>query len=233
MPFGGDRMKLAGLLLALAVSVTTIVSCGSGGGGSSNGGLCEQCGDDPDGPCQASVEVQPGPNAPACDNGGAPPCTVTLHCFRKRSSAQRRCFPEQDLTFRCDGEPADRSTPGPTASPTPTPKAVQQTVRFSVSASVIVSSIGLTVTYPTTVGNFTGSGTNVDCTSSGVGQTLARNDDDNGTLTLVLTTTSGLSLTLPVDITCTFDDATGQTLADGQLGVTITPGGTNVAVTVS
>jgi len=145
--FRGDRMSLAVLLLSLAVSAITIISCGSGG--SSNGGLCEQCGDDPDGPCQASVEVQPGPHAPACDNGGAPPCTVALQCFRKRDSAQRALLSEErqppfpmrrrarrSLDARSDGE-SDPDT-----------KAVQQTVRFSVSASVIVSSIGLTVTYP-------------------------------------------------------------------------------------
>jgi len=116
------------LMLTSVVAVATISSCG-GGGGSSNGGLCEQCGVDPDGPCQQTVFVDPAPDAPdGCNQPGADPtpCPVNLDCFRKLGSAQRRCFPlvpgsaaPQPL-FRCDGARANASTPVPTDTPTVT-----------------------------------------------------------------------------------------------------------------
>lgn len=115
------------VLLLVVGAMVAMVSCGSGGG-SSNGGLCEQCGADPDGPCQPSVEVVPGPDEPApCNVASAPnPCTVELICRRKVDSAQQRCFPkdpntdEVNLLFRCDGS-RPGGTPGPQATPTLTP----------------------------------------------------------------------------------------------------------------
>jgi hypothetical protein len=230
----GDWLILAVLLLALGAGVTTIVSCGSGGGGSSDGGLCEQCGDDPDGPCQSSVEVEPGPNTPTCDDNGDPPCTVTLHCFRKRDSAQRRCFPEHDLSFRCDGEPADRSTPVPTATPTTTPSPITQTVTFAVNGPLGLASFILHSTYPTAKGDYVGSSTSVSCTTNaGAGSSLFKSDDDNGLLQLQVQ--SVLGLPLPTTVTCTFADVQGQTLSADDLvpGVTIDPGTITVQISVS
>jgi len=111
------------LLLVSTICITTVTSCG-GGGGSSDGGLCDQCGDDPDGPCQPSVVVDRDPEAPApCNVPGPEPCTVELTCLRKLGSAQRRCFPyESDPQFRCDGDRPNPSTltPQPTSTPTAT-----------------------------------------------------------------------------------------------------------------
>ena len=91
--------------LALA-SAVALVSCG--GGGDSDGTLCQQCGDDPDGPCLAtqSLDGEP-PAAVLCTNGQS--CTVQLFCLRKLGSSQRRCFPARegtdaaDPSFECDG----------------------------------------------------------------------------------------------------------------------------------
>ena len=113
-------------LLALA-ALAPFAGCGSNG--SSDGGLCAQCGDDPDGPCLPSVVVPRRPDAPAPCNVAladpAPDCTVALRCLRKLGSAQRRCFPfDSDPQFRCDGERANPSTLTPlpaTPSPTTTP----------------------------------------------------------------------------------------------------------------
>ena len=112
-----------GLVVALSMALT---SCGSGGGGS-DGGLCSQCGDDPDGPCLPSVEVDRGPDAPDPCNSpstSSEPCVVNLGCFRKLGSAQRRCFPlvgntdQAQPQFECDGARANQSTPRPSSTPT-------------------------------------------------------------------------------------------------------------------
>ena len=120
------------LLVAIGMLAGVVItSCGGGDGGSSNGGLCEQCGDDPDGPCQPVVQVSPGPDAPKpCDSPGAPnPCDVQLQCRRKSDSSQRRCFPlapgggDVDYQFRCDGSrPGGTPRPQPTATETPDPE---------------------------------------------------------------------------------------------------------------
>jgi hypothetical protein len=119
------------LILVAGTAAALISSCGSDGG-SSNGALCEQCGDSPDGPCQPTFELAPGPDEPPpCDDASLPnPCTVELICRRKSDSAQRRCFPKDPKTgdvnyqYRCDG-----SRPGGTAVPviTPTPTATPAT----------------------------------------------------------------------------------------------------------
>jgi hypothetical protein len=132
-----DSRSLWLLLSVVAVLATVIItSCGSGGGGSSsNGELCDQCGDDPDGPCREFVIVtSPTPPAPTPIAGDAnlkctevqnDQCVVRLTCRRKTDSGQRRCFPlapggaDVDDQFRCDG-----SRPGGTPRPpelTPTP----------------------------------------------------------------------------------------------------------------
>lgn len=133
---GGDGYWILGALLPLiaAVSASVIVSCGSGG--SSNGGLCEQCGVSPDGPCQESVIVAPGPNAPVPPCSAVPnpeaTCQVFLICRRKVDSAQQRCFArvggkgsDVNYQFRCDGSRPGGTiiptTPTPTASSTPIP----------------------------------------------------------------------------------------------------------------
>ncbi len=131
-----------GLLLVVVAIVASVAvtSCGSGNGGKSNGALCEQCGDDPDGPCQPRVEYTPDASLPLPCNSPVPGstrvCIVELICRRKSDSAQQRCYPGRPGTgdvnyqWRCDGsrpggtarpEPSD--TPGPT-NPTATRTAV-------------------------------------------------------------------------------------------------------------
>jgi len=121
-----------GVALGLVVAVSVVVTSCGGGGGSSDGGLCSQCGDDPDGPCLPSVEVDRSPDAPEPCNEpstSSEPCTVNLGCFRKLGSAQRRCFPlvgdtdQAQPQFECDGARANQSTPRPSDTPTQTPQA--------------------------------------------------------------------------------------------------------------
>lgn len=120
------RSFLAVVAVVGIVAAATITSCGSGGGGSSNGDLCEQCGDT-DGPCNAAGATVSGDDRPAgC--GANDPCTVQLQCVRKVDSGQRRCFPLDpttgglDFSYKCDGSrPAlvPTSTPVPTVTVTP------------------------------------------------------------------------------------------------------------------
>jgi hypothetical protein len=125
-----------GLVIAISVAMT---SCGSGG--SSDGGLCSQCGNDPDGPCLPAVEVDRGPDAPfPCNqpSDDTSPCIVRLGCFRKLGSAQRRCFPLVPLTdnpqpaFECDGERANASTPVPSSTPTLTTSSTPQPTNSNI-----------------------------------------------------------------------------------------------------
>jgi hypothetical protein len=230
------------MLLLLGVASTAVInSCGSGGG-SSNGGLCEQCGDDPDGPCQSFVEIEENmPEAPAPCNAvpptpplPTPKCTVALACFRKLGGAQRRCFPVADEQFRCDGERANRSTPVPSKTPTPVPTGATKTVQFSVTGPADLQSFVVTVSYPTAKGSFVGSGASVDCTTAAVaGQLLTKNDNDagdTGILTLGVSTT--LALSLPTDISCKFAEAVDEDLVIGDLIVTVNPGTATVTTTV-
>ncbi|MEB2286011.1 MAG: hypothetical protein B6D46_14790 [Polyangiaceae bacterium UTPRO1] len=131
--------SLAALLLLLAVMAAGVVtSCGGGGGGGSDGGLCSQCGDSPDGPCIPSITISPGSGQPQCTrppDANTGTCAVELTCRRKVDSAQRRCYPlapggsDVDYQFRCDGSrPGGTPGPPPTVTPTPEPTAtVQQT----------------------------------------------------------------------------------------------------------
>jgi hypothetical protein len=119
------RYRSLGMALALVIAVSVaLTSCG-GGDGDADGGLCSQCGDDPDGPCLTSVQVDRDPDAPdPCNVPGDSGCTVELACFRKLGSAQRRCFPlipgtsDPQPQFKCDGERANSSTPRPSSTPT-------------------------------------------------------------------------------------------------------------------
>jgi len=122
----GDRRELRSfavvVLLIGVVCATAFVSCGSGGGGGdSNGDLCQQCGDT-DGPCNAAGATLSGDDRPSgCTTD---PCTVALRCTRKVDSGQRRCFPvnpdgQLDFRYECDGSRPIESF-APTTTPLPT-----------------------------------------------------------------------------------------------------------------
>src|SRR5689334_9419334 len=94
-----ERYGTLGLLLvAIAAATATIVtSCGSGGGGSSSEGfVCQQCGDT-DGPCQPNAFIFPRPSLGVVDaepcptpSSGLGQCVqVGLVCRRKSDSAQQ------------------------------------------------------------------------------------------------------------------------------------------------
>lgn len=139
-----DYRSLWVLLIALGLMVgVAMSSCGSGGGGS-DGDLCSQCGDDPDGPCQPSITIQPivpddpDDRIPQCTSGdpASGSCTVNLQCRRKVDSGQRRCYPlapggaDVDYQFRCDGSrPGGTPRPQPTATETPEPEPTSTTAQ--------------------------------------------------------------------------------------------------------
>lgn len=130
------------MMLAIASGIALMSGCGSGGGGgSSDGLLCQQCGQS-DGPCRQSVTVS-GSDAQALCPSGQTSCSVDLACFRKLGSAQRRCFPAdaQFQQFECDGARPNRNTATPVPSTTPTP-----------SRSVTPTATGPTATGPTATG---------------------------------------------------------------------------------
>jgi hypothetical protein len=110
------------MMVAIASGIALTSGCGSGGGGgSSDGLLCQQCGQS-DGPCRQLVTVT-GSDAQALCSSGQTSCEVQLACFRKLGSAQRRCFPADARfeQFECDGARANRNTATPIPSTTPTP----------------------------------------------------------------------------------------------------------------
>lgn len=104
------------LAVALIGSALTVASCGSGS--SSDGALCDQCGES-DGFCQGELGIPQlrvtADTTLPCDGDDviagttvARPCDLTLTCLRKLDSAQRRCFPiAYDPQFRCDGARPD------------------------------------------------------------------------------------------------------------------------------
>jgi hypothetical protein len=112
---------------------------------------------------------------------------------------------------------AATATPGvnPTATPTPTGGG-QVNVGFEVASSAGVQGFDLRIAYPSAAGSFTGSGENVACTTTAAGSFI-KNDNDTGTLTLIVANAS--NLTFPITFSCTFD-ATGS-LAAGDLTVTV------------
>jgi hypothetical protein len=75
-------------LLLAAAGGAAITSCG-GSGGSSDGALCQQCGDT-DGPCQPTALIDPSSNKPCPNPTPATGCVErTLICRRKLDSAQQ------------------------------------------------------------------------------------------------------------------------------------------------
>jgi hypothetical protein len=130
-------------LLLTTVTSTGITSCG-GGGGSSDGALCQQCGDT-DGPCQATACIDPNINEPApCPT---PATTRNLICRRKSDSAQQRCYPanaagtDVDFNFRCDGS-RPGSTPGPVqVTPTPATPVPTATANAALCGNGILDSL--------------------------------------------------------------------------------------------
>jgi len=139
-----ERYGTLGLLLVAiaAASATIVASCGSGGG-SSDGALCQQCGDT-DGPCQDNAFIFPRPadgviDAQPCPtpSSGLGSCIeVGLICRRKSDSSQQRCFPRSatdptnpDFFYRCDGSrPGGTAVPEPTDTVTPSPAATAQPI---------------------------------------------------------------------------------------------------------
>jgi hypothetical protein len=110
------------------------------------------------------------------------------------------------------------STPGASATPAPTATGGGNTanVSFNVASSAGVQGFDVRVAYPTAKGSFTGTGEDVACSTS-AGGSFIKNDNDTGSLTLIVGNAS--NLTFPITITCTFD-ATG-TLAASDLTVTV------------
>lgn len=138
------------LLIAIGMLAGVVITSCGGSGGGSDGELCNQCGDDPDGPCRPSIIItavvpdDPNDRVPRCTRDIDPAtgtCTVELACRRKVDSSQRRCFPlapggnDVDYQFRCDGSRpggTPRPQPTPTLSPTPETTAVPQTCNNSM-----------------------------------------------------------------------------------------------------
>jgi hypothetical protein len=151
-----NHQWIGAVLLAVAVGLAVVSSCGKGGGdGSSNGELCDQCGDT-DGPCLGSVQVTGADADALCPALGTPsPCDITLMCLRKLNSSQRRCFPEDSTLdfFECDGSRANRrtATPTPTATRTATPTA-------TATSTGLTPSPGLTPTPTPTSSPLCGNG---------------------------------------------------------------------------
>jgi hypothetical protein len=135
------------VLMIGVVSATAIVSCGGGGGGDTNGDLCQQCGDS-DGPCNANGNSVSGDDRP--EGCTTDPCTVQLQCVRKVDSGQRRCYPinpttkSLDLFYKCDGS---RPALVPTSTPVPT-----VTVTPSVTATPVDTGPTPTSVTPTATG---------------------------------------------------------------------------------
>jgi hypothetical protein len=133
----GERREwrsFAVVMLVIAACCAAVTSCGSGGkSASTNGDLCDQCGDT-DGPCNNAGADVTGNDLPI-EGCLTDPCHVRLTCLRKVDSGQRRCYPVNpitdrvDLFYECDGSRpggtpvVSTSTATPTLSPTPTPTA--------------------------------------------------------------------------------------------------------------
>ena len=117
------RAGLAIAIVWIALALTPMLwSCGSSGGGGTNGALCDECGAT-DGPCVSPFFLVAGSDEERrlCEgvSGNPNECSIRLTCVRKLDSAQRLCFPiEEDRAFECDGERAG-ATPGPTTTPSP------------------------------------------------------------------------------------------------------------------
>jgi hypothetical protein len=106
------------------------------------------------------------------------------------------------------------ATPAATATPGAGGTA---NVGFNVASTAGVQGFDLRIAYPSAKGSFTGTGEDVSCTTTAAGSFI-KNDNDTGTLTLIVANAS--NLTFPVTISCTFDQS-GGTLAAGDLTVTV------------
>jgi hypothetical protein len=129
----GERREwrsFAVVMLVIAACCATVTSCGSGGkGASTNGNLCDQCGDT-GGPCvSGTIDLTGDDRLDRCKNSTSSTdtkCTVELRCVRKVDSGQRRCFPfdpttgQIDFFYECDGSRPVQSF-APTLTPTTTP----------------------------------------------------------------------------------------------------------------
>jgi len=120
------RWLALALLLATATA-TSIVSCGGGSSGGTDGGLCEQCGQT-DGPCISPAFIVPGANEPApCPTAPLPETCVAreLICRRGVDTARQRCYPangsgtDVDSGFRCKGVRPGSTLAPPTITPSP------------------------------------------------------------------------------------------------------------------
>jgi len=111
---------------------------------------------------------------------------------------------------------AATATPTPVATSTPSGTTTVN-VGFDVTSSAGVQGFDLRVAYPTAKGSFTGSGEDVACTTTAGGSFIKNDNDSSGTLTLIVANAS--NLTLPITISCTFDES--STLTPSDLTVTV------------
>jgi hypothetical protein len=124
----GERREwrfFAVVMLVIAACCAAVTSCGSGGkSASTNGDLCDQCGDT-DGPCNNAGADVTGNDLPI-EGCLTDPCHVRLTCLRKVDSGQRRCYPVNpitdrvDLFYECDGSRPGGTPVEPTSTVTPT-----------------------------------------------------------------------------------------------------------------
>ncbi len=91
-------------------------------------------------------------------------------------------------------------------------------VRFHLETAVAFEGFHLEVSYPLAKGGFVGSADGVACSTNGGGFFIA-NDRDDGTMALI--EASAFALSFPIDITCLFEEAPGESLAAADLGITI------------
>ena len=247
------RSFLAVVAMVGVVATTTITSCGGGGEGSSNGDLCEQCGDT-DGPCNAAGATVSGDDRPTgC--GTDDPCTVQLQCVRKVDSGQRRCFPVDpstgslDFFYKCDGSrpalvptstpvPSPTLTPSPTVTPTdtgptatgPTPSAPTPTATPAGEETVDVDIEIATSDDSDLPSSFSAQITYPPAKGSFVSEGTEDCDgdegfsaQDDGNGTLTLQFSGDTEDTSFASIICVFHQATGQTLEDADLGKSVAP----------
>jgi hypothetical protein len=106
--------------------------------------------------------------------------------------------------------PSDAAAPRAALSPV--------NVHFVFNATAALQRFQVEVTYPFAKGGFAGSASNVACSSNGDGFFVV-NDRDDGTLALLQANVVPLSF--PIDITCHFDQLSGQTLQSSDVGVTV------------
>lgn len=122
-----------------------------------------------------------------------------------------------------DGNAAPTPTATPTTTPVPQPTATEivptsSTVALELTATAVLQGVDLRVAYPTSAGNFAGSGEDVACTTDS-DATFVKNDTDSGHLALLFA--SPTAMAFPVHVTCTFDEWPGHTLTPDELTSTV------------